>query len=85
MIEVFVGLAAQQHDIEFVLDGVGLHDRGIVQGDVAIGAFDHKTCGGELAGAARPHQKCDVAAGLQHPAAEIPADGASTDYENAHW
>ena len=32
----------------------------------------------------RPHQEGDVLAGLQQPAAEIAADRAGADHENAH-
>src|SRR6476661_7147175 len=79
-----VGLAAQQHDVKLVLDGVGLDDRRILQRYVAVRAFDHEARGGKLRGAARPHQKGDVAAGLQHPAAEVSANGPGANDENAH-
>jgi hypothetical protein len=77
-------LAAQQHDVEFLFQDVGLHRRRIFQGDVAVRAFDHKARGGKFRRASRPDQKCDVAAGLQHPAAEISADGPGANHENAH-
>src|SRR3954464_12181647 len=83
IIEV-VSLAAQQHRVKLVLDGVGLDERRILQRYVAVGAFDHEACGGKLRGTARPHQKGDVAAGLQHPAAEISANGPGANDENAH-
>ncbi len=79
-----VGLATQQHDVKLVLDGVGLDDRRILQRYVAVRAFDHEACGGKLRGTARPHQKGDVAAGLQHPAAEVSANGPRANDENAH-
>src|SRR3954464_15592961 len=83
IIEV-VSLAAQQHRVKLVLDGVGLDERRILQRYVAVGAFDHEACGGKLRGTARPHQKGDVAAGLQHPAAEISANGPRANDENTH-
>src|ERR1700704_2571390 len=79
-----VSLAAQQHDVKLVLDGVGLDDRRILQRYVSVRAFDHEARGGKLQGAARSHQKGDVAAGLQHPAAEISANGPRANDENAH-
>ena len=47
-------------------------------------AFDHEAGVGEFSRASGPDQKCHIAAGLQHPAAEISADGAGADHENAH-
>src|SRR5580693_7708335 len=79
-----VSLAAQQHDVKLVLDAVGLDDRRILQRYVSVRAFDHEARGGKLQGAARSHQKGDVAAGLQHPAAEISANGPGANDENAH-
>ena len=79
-----VSLAAQQHRVKLVLDGVGLDDRRILQRDVSLRAFDHEARGGKLQSAARPHQKGDVAAGLQHPAAEVSANGPRANDENAH-
>src|SRR5947208_13800903 len=78
-----VSLAAQQHRVKLVLDGVGLDDRRILQRYVAVRAFDHEACGGKLRRAARPHQKGDVAAGLQPPAAEISAHGPGATDGNA--
>ena len=63
---------------------VGLHGRRVLQRDVAVRALDHEAGGGELARALRAHQESDVAAGLQHSSAEIAADRAGADYENAH-
>ena len=77
-------LAAQQHDVEFFLDRVGLHCRRIFQRDVAVRALDDEAGGGKFGRALRPHQERDVAPGLQQPAAEISADGAGADHENAH-
>src|SRR6185312_3690279 len=79
-----VGLAAQHHDIEIVLDGASLHRGRVLQGNVAVRAPDHEAGGRKFARALRPHQERDVTAGLQHPAAEISADGAGTDHENTH-
>ena len=78
------GLAAQQHDVEFLVERVGLHGRRILQGDVAIRALDDETGGGKFGGPARPDQKRDVGPALQHPAAEKSADGPCPDHENAH-
>src|SRR4029077_14227842 len=72
------------NDVKLVLDGVGLDDRRILQRYVSVRAFDHEARGGKLQGAARPHQKGDVAAGLQHPAAQISANGPGANDENAH-
>src|SRR5437763_50691 len=77
-------LAAQQHDIELVLDGIGLHGRRILERDVAVRALDDEAGGRQLARALRPDQESDVAAGLQHPSAEIATDSAGADHENTH-
>src|SRR5262245_41534017 len=77
-------LATQQHCVKLVLDGVRLDDWRILQCYVAVRAFDHEACGGKLRGTARPHQKGDVAAGLQHPAAEVSANGPRANDENSH-
>src|SRR5262249_40087282 len=79
-----VGLAAQPPCIKLVLDSVGLDDRRILQRYVAIRAFDHKATGGRFRGTARAHQKGDVATSLQHPAAEVSANGSRANDENAH-
>jgi len=79
-----VSLAAQQHRVKLVLDGVGLDDRRIFKRYVAVRAFDHEACGGKLRGTARPHQKGDVAASLQHPAAEVSPNSPRANDENAH-
>ena len=69
----------------FSVELVGLHGRRIFQRHVAVRAFDHEAGVGQFAGAPRADQKGHIAAGLQHPAAEISADGAGADHENAHW
>src|ERR1700704_4902170 len=79
-----VSLAAQQHDVKLLLDGVGLDDRRILQRYVSVRAFDHEARGGKLQGAARPHQKGNVAAGLPPSAAEISANGPGANDENTH-
>src|SRR3954465_12310433 len=81
LVEV-VSLAAQQHDVKLLLDGVGLDDRRILQRYVAVRALDHEAGGGKLRGTARPHQKGDIAAALQHPAAEVSANGPCTNDKN---
>ena len=58
-------LAAQQHDVEFFVELVGLHGRRIFQRHVAVRALDHEAGVGQFSGAPRPHQKGHVAAGLQ--------------------
>jgi hypothetical protein len=74
-----------QYDVKLALDGVGLDDRRILQRYVAVRAFDHEARSGKLQGAARSHQKGNVAAGLQHPAAEVSANGPGANDENAHF
>ena len=78
------GLAAQQHDIERLLDILGQHGRRLRQGDVAMRTLDDKAVARQFFGTARPHQKRDVGAALQQPAAEIAADRAGSNHENAH-
>src|SRR3954453_14231693 len=78
------GLAAEQHDVELVLDRVGLNGRRIFQGHVAVRALDDEAGARELAGASWPDQEGDVATGLQQPATKIAADGASADHEDTH-
>jgi hypothetical protein len=77
-------LAAQQDHVEFFVKLIRLQRRRIFQRDVAIRAFDHQARFSQLSRAPRANEKCHVAAGLQHPAAEISADGAGADHENAH-
>ena len=57
-------LAAQQHDVEFFGQLVGLHRGRIFQRDVAVRALDDEPGARELGRALRPYQKGDVAAGL---------------------
>ncbi len=78
------GLAAQQHDVEGLLQRVGLHGRRLLQRDSPARALDDEARSGELLGAAWPDQKRDVASRLQQPASEISADRSGTDHENAH-
>src|SRR6202030_3071318 len=78
-------LAAQQDGVELFGELVGLNRRRIFQGHVAVRALDHQARVLEFAGAPRADQKRHIAAGLQHSAAEISADRAGADYENAHW
>ena len=68
----------------FSVELVGLHRRRIFQRHVAVRALDHEAGAGQFGGAPRANQKGHVAAGLQHPAAEISADRAGADHENAH-
>ncbi len=77
-------LAAEQHDIEFLGELVGLHRRRVLQRHVAVRALDHEARTGEFGGALRADQKRHVAPGLKQPAAKISADSAGTDHENAH-
>jgi hypothetical protein len=77
-------LAAQQHHVEFFGERIGLHRRRVLQRHVARGALDDEACTGQFRRPFRPHQERDVAPGLQQPAAEIAADGAGADHENAH-
>ena len=49
----------------FSVELVGLHRRRIFQGDVAVGAFDHKARRGQFGRAPRANQKRDIAAGLR--------------------
>src|SRR5262249_58249421 len=77
-------LTAQQHHVELVLDAVGLHRGRILQRDIAVRALDDETGGAKFARAFGPHQESDIAPGLQHSSAEIAADRAGADHENAH-
>ena len=78
------GLAAQEHDVEFLGELIGLHRGRIFQRHVAVRAFDHEAGARQLRGALRANQKGYVATGLQQPAAEISADRTGADHENAH-
>src|SRR6516162_7172084 len=77
-------LAAQQHDVEFFAELVGLHGRRILQRHLAVRAFDHETVAGQFGRAPWAHQESHVTAGLKQPAAKISADRAGADRKNAH-
>jgi hypothetical protein len=79
-----VGLAAQQDQIERRLKLIRKDRRRLRDGHVATRAADDQSGLRQLFGAARPHQKCHVAAGLLEPTAEIAAKRARADYQNAH-
>ena len=77
-------LAAQQHDVEFLGELVGLHRRRVLERHVAAGALDDEAGACKLGSALRPDQERHVVSSLKQPAAEIAADGAGADHENAH-
>ena len=78
------GLAAQEDDVERLLQLVGLNRRRVFKCDVAMRAFDDETGARQFGRALRPHQKSNVASGLQQPAAKIAADRAGSHHENTH-
>jgi hypothetical protein len=79
-----VGLAGQQHEIEPRRQRVfGDYWRG-AEIDIADAAADRGSSPGRFAGAARTREKGYVAAGFEKPTAEISADRAGTDHEDAH-
>ena len=79
-----VGLAAQQDQIERRLKLIRKDRRRLRDGHVATRAADDQSGLRQLFGAARPHQKCHVAAGFLEPTAEIAAKRARADHQNAH-
>ncbi len=58
--------------------------RRVGQIDIAERAFDDEAGLGQPRRPARAHEEDDVAAGRKQAAAEIAADGAGADHENAH-
>src|SRR5262249_51041549 len=79
-----VCFAAQQDEIERRAQVLRQNRRRLRDVGVALGAADDEPGLGQLFGAARPHQKRDVAAGFLEPAAEITAERAGADHQNTH-
>jgi hypothetical protein len=78
-----VGLAAQQDEVVGRAELVG-GDRRRGEVGIAARAADREARLGQLCRPARADQEGHVAAGLQQAAAEIAADGAGADDQDAH-
>jgi hypothetical protein len=79
-----VGFAAQQDEIERRAQVLRQNCWWLRDIGVAAEAADDKPSLGQLFGAARPHQKRNVAASVLEPAAEIAAERARADHQNTH-
>ena len=79
-----VGLAAEQHEVERVLEPIFRDRRRRRQVEVADAALDRQAVLRQRRRAARTDEKRDVPARLQQPPAEIAADCPGADNENLH-
>src|ERR1700730_17194543 len=78
-----IGFHANQNKVEWFTN-VASQECDHRNSEVAMWADDMQTIASELLGTARPHHQRNVASGANEPPAEIPAQGAGSDYQNAH-
>ena len=78
-----VGLAGEQHEIVLAPHRLGAH-AWYLDPRVAVTAFDAQAIARELRLPRRAHQEGDVRPGLHQPAAEIPAERAGAEDQDAH-